>query len=103
MADIRKFKHPDKNPTDDLLARDPVPEYLRPEARLIYLRIIRESDPGTLLKCDRLAVGVTAHMVAAALAQTDGREFVDGIAEAFERLMAPELGQEYIDQVLAKQ
>ncbi len=106
MTDILKFKHPDKKPTDPLLRSDPIPDYLNQDARLIYLRIIDESEPGVLLQCDRIAVEITAHMVAnallhsGALLQTDGREFIDNIKQAFDGLLAPELGQEYINQIL---
>ena len=73
---------------------------LNSDARLIYLRIIDESEPGVLLQCDRLMVAITAQMVEIALLVTGGGEFVDSIEESFEQLLAPELGQEYITQIL---
>lgn len=102
MTDVRKFNHPEKKPTDYLLARDPLPEGLSLEARQIYLRIIRESKPGVLLRCDRLFVQVTAQMVELALSGDGDEKSVDSIKEAFDLLLAPELGQDYINQVLAK-
>ncbi len=102
MSNIIKFRYPDKKPTDPLLRSDPMPDFLglNPDARLIYLRIIDESEPGVLLQCDQLMVAITAQMVAIALLATGGGEFVDSIEESFEQLLAPDLGQEYITQIL---
>ncbi len=102
MSNIKKFRYPDKKPHDPLLRSDPMPDFLNlnSDARLIYLRIIDESEPGVLLQCDRLMVAITAQMVEIALLVTGGGEFVDSIEESFEQLLAPDLGQEYITQIL---
>jgi hypothetical protein len=102
MPNILKFRYPDKKPHDPLLRSDPMPDFLglNPDARLIYLRIIDESDPGVLLRCDQLMVAITAQMVAIALLATGGGEFVDSIEESFEQLLAPDLGREYITQIM---
>jgi hypothetical protein len=103
MSDVREFKHPEKSPSDYLEAKDPMLDAfnLSPEARLIYLRIIRESEPGVLLRCDRMAVELAAHAVDRALKQDSSDEAVNSIRECFASLLMPDLGQEYIDQVAA--
>ena len=104
MSDVREFKHPEKQPFDPLLARDPMLDNfnLNREARIIYLRIVRDSKPGILLQVDRMAVELTAQMVGLALSVEGGEYFISSIEESFDQLLAPELGRDYINQVLAK-
>jgi hypothetical protein len=97
---IVKFKHPDKKPTDPLVPCDPVPEYLNAEARSIYLRIINESKKGVLLQADQIATALAAQTTARALSENDGAQFIGNIDEIFAELLLPELGREYINQVL---
>ena len=99
MSDIRKFKHPDKGPTDYLLARDPMLGCfdLNPKARKIYLRIVNESS-GILLQCDRMVVELTAQQTA--LAFDSG--YIGGLKDMYGALLLPQLGQEYIKQIVSK-
>ena len=97
---IVNFKHPDKKATSPLVPGDPMPSYLNAEARLIYLRIINESEKGVLLQADRIAVELAAKITQQALTETGGEMFIDNIRDIFEQLLLPELGQEYINQVL---
>jgi hypothetical protein len=100
MKNISKFKHPDKQPTDPLLARDPMIGCfdLNPDARQIYLRIIAESKPGVLLQCDQIAVQLAAQ--ATALAFDSGH--IGGLKGMYDALLLPELGHEYIKQIMSK-
>jgi hypothetical protein len=78
---------------------------LTPEARLINLRIIRESEPGVLLMCDRIMISLTAQQTATALACPKGVNRMDsitGIDESFSMLMVPQLGLEYVAQIMRK-
>lgn len=102
MGDITKFRPPDKKPTDILEAKDPLPPGMTARAREIYLRIIRESEPGVLLVADRLAVEAAARCVDDALSEKDGGAHVPVICESFESLLLPRLGLEYSSQVLRK-
>ena len=97
---VVKFKHRAKKGNEPLLASDPVPEYLNAEARLIYLRIIHESAKGVLLHADQIATALAAQTTAQALSENDGAQFIGFIDEIFAELLLPELGQEYINQVL---
>jgi hypothetical protein len=97
---IVNFKHPDKKATDPLVPGDPMPSHLNAEARLIYLRIIDESEKGVLLQADRIATALAAQTTARALSEKDGAQFIRLIDELFAELLLPELGQEYINQVL---
>jgi len=105
MSNILKFRHPDKKPHDPLLRSDPMPDFLglNPDARLIYLRIIDESDPGVLLRCDRLAVELAAAQTALSLSKV-GVGFDEGelesLGEIYSSLLLPDLGREYITQIL---
>ena len=92
MSNVAKFKFPDKKPDDQLTVKDPVPKTLNPEARKIYLRIIRESKPGVLLMRHRIAVEVTAIQTESAITHGGGAAYVDSTIQAFEMLLAPELG-----------
>ena len=104
MSNIIKFRHPDKKASDPLLRSDPMPDLLglSPDARLIYLRIIDESDPGVLLRCDRLAVELAAAQTALSLSKF-GVGFDEGelasLGEIYNSLLLPDLGQEYITQI----
>jgi hypothetical protein len=100
MPDIRKFKHPDKQPHDPLLAQDPIIDCydLNPDARQIYLRIINESAPGILLQCDKLAVGLAA--MTTAFAFENGN--ITGLQSMYDMLLAPELGREYVKQIMGR-
>ncbi len=100
MPDIRKFKHPVKQPTDPLLPGDPLPSYLNAEARLIYLKIINESEKGVLLQADQIAAALAAMTTEQALSADGGEQFIGDIEEIYAELLLPELGQEYINQVL---
>ena len=101
MADIRQFKHPVKRPHAPLLASDPIPAWanLNPEARLIYLNIIRQLQHGVLLQCDRTFLALTAYMVDFAIRYDAGEEMADSIRESFAELLAPEIGQHYIERI----
>jgi hypothetical protein len=96
---VVKFKHREKHPADPLEASDPMPDYLDPAERLIYLRIIRESEKGVLLQADRIAAALAAQTTAAALAADDGAAFVSNIEEIYAALLLPELAREYINQL----
>ncbi len=100
MGTIKKFKHPVKQPTDPLLPGDPLPSYLNAEARLIYLKIINESEKGVLLQADQIAAALAAQTTAQALSADDGALFIGFIDEIYAALLLPELGQVYINQVL---
>jgi len=102
MTKITKFRHPDKKPTDPLLASDPMPDWLDQDARSIYLRIINESDPGVLLQCDRLAVATVASATAMAMAGDKDAEVILNLIEMYQSILAPELGNEYIEQIMSK-
>ena len=107
MSNITKFKYPDKKPLDFLLRSDPMPDLLKlnPDARLIYLRIIDESEPGVLLRCDRLAVELAAASTALSLSKVGvgiGEGELDSLEEIYSSLLLPDLGQEYISQILRK-
>lgn len=103
MTTVLEFKRPERQAHEQLLRSDPFPDLdLSPEARLIYLRIIDESEPGVLLRTDRIFLGLTAQQTALALQATDGSLFVEEIAKAFDQALNPELGQEYINQILTK-
>jgi hypothetical protein len=106
MTNVTKFRYPDKKPTDPLLRRDPMPDFLEltPDARLIYLRIIDESEPGVLLQCDRMAVELAAAQTAQLLSKVglvgvDDAE-LESLENIYNDLLAPDLGQEYISQIL---
>ena len=103
MSNILKFRYPDKKATDPLLRSDPMPDLLRlsPDARLIYLRIIDESDPGVLLRCDRLAVELAAAQTALWLSKVSfSEEERESLEYTYSSLLLPDLGQEYITQIL---
>ncbi len=104
MSNIIKFRYPDKKATDPLLRSDPMPDLLglSSDARLIYLRIIDESDPGVLLRCDRLAVELAAAQTALSLSKVGvgiAEGELESLAELYSALLLPELGQEYITQI----
>jgi len=108
MSNITKFRYPDKKPSDPLLRSDPMPDFLNlnSDARLIYLKIIDKSEPGVLLRCDRLAVELaamqTSRLMEAArlLPGVVGEGELESLAELYISLLLPELGQEYIHQIL---
>ena len=108
MTNVTKFRYPEKQATDPLLRSDPMPDFLKltPDARLIYLKIIDESDPGVLLGCDQLAVGLaamqTSRLMEAArlLPGVVGEGELDSLAELYSSLLLPDLGQEYTHQIL---
>jgi hypothetical protein len=102
MTTVLQFKHPDKQPHDALLRCDPFLESLEltPEARLIYLRIIDESEPGVLLRCDRLIVGLTAMQTDRLLMRAAGDGEIEALEEFYSSLLLPKLGREYIIQIL---
>ncbi len=104
MSNVIKFRYPDKKPTDLLLRSDPMPDFLglNPDARLIYLRIIDESEPGVLLRCDRLAVGLAAMQTERLLSRVVGEGELESLEEIYSSLLLPDLGQEYISQILRK-
>lgn len=101
MSNITKFRYPDKNPADPLLASDPMPKHLKKKSRLIYLRIINESESGILLQCDRLAVEMAARITAQAISGNCDNECIENLENIYEAIMQPELGQEYIDKILS--
>jgi len=103
MPNILKFKYPDKKATDPLLRSDPMPDLigLSPDARLIYLRIIDESDPGVLLRCDRLACELAAAQTALWLSKVSfSEEERESLEYTYSSLLLPDLGQEYITQIM---
>jgi len=105
MSNIIKFRHPDKKASDPLLRSDPMPDLLglNPEARLIYLRIIDESEPGVLLRCDRLCVELAASATALSLSKVGvgiAEGELESLGEIYASLLLPDLGQEYITQIL---
>lgn len=104
MSNIIKFRYPDKKPTDPLLRSDPMPDFLEltPEARLIYLRIIDESEPGVLLRCDQLAVELAAMQTAHLLSGVAGEGEIESLADLYDKLMLPKLGHEYAYQIMSK-
>ena len=107
MSNITKFRYPDKKPHDPLLRSDPMPDFLglTPEARLIYLRIIDRSEPGVLLRCDRLACELAAAATALSLSKVGvgiGEGELESLEEIYSSLLLPDLGQEYITQILRK-
>jgi len=102
MPDIRKFKHREKRPTDPLLASDPMLDWLDQDARSIYLRIINEAEPGVLLQCDRMAVTLVANATAKALAGDNDTAFLYELLEMYKTILAPELGNEYVEQIMSK-
>jgi len=103
MSNILKFRYPDKKATDPLLRSDPMPDLLRlsPDARLIYLRIIDESDPGVLLRCDRLACELAAAQTALWLSKVSfSEEERESLEYTYSSLLLPDLGREYITQIM---
>ncbi len=80
-----------------------MPDLLRlsPDARLIYLRIIDESDPGVLLRCDQLVCELAAAQTALWLSKVSfSEEERESLEYTYSSLLLPDLGQEYITQIL---
>ena len=103
MTTVLEFNRPERQAHDPRLRTDPFPDLdLNPEARLIYLRMIDESEFGVLLCTDRIFLGITAQQTALALQAPNGILFIEGIEKAFDQALMPELGQEYIRQILSK-
>ncbi len=100
MSNIIEFKFPDKGAFDPLLVSDPVPDRLSKEGRLIYLRIIEKSPPGVLLQIDRLAVELAVSSTEVALKYGFYEGSMDNLINIFNCLLLPELGEEYIAEIL---